>query len=85
MAYRPDSFGPKRDKMYPSEIAGQRPTLVTRIHCDETREDDAPDHSGLESEYSPSLTLRGDRSDDRCALFNEQLRGGHAGRNDGEE
>ena len=85
MAYRPTNFGPVRDKTYPSEIAAQRPALATRIQCEETREDDAPDHGMLEAEYSPSRTIRGDRSDDRCAKFNEQLRGGHAGRNDGEE
>lgn len=85
MAYRPESFGPVRDKTYVSEIAAQRPALATRIQCSETREDDAPDHGMLESEYSPSQTIRGDRSQDRVAMFNDALRAGHGWRNQGEE
>lgn len=85
MAYRPGTtFGVVRDKAYPSEIAGQRPALATRIECEETREYESPDHSEFDSESSPQNTIRGDRTDDRVAEFNRQLRGGHAGRNDGE-
>lgn len=85
MAYRPTTWGSVRDKTYPSQIAGQRPALATRFQCEETREDEMEDHSPLEGEYSPQLTIRGDKNDDRVAEFNRQLREGHAGRNEGEE
>jgi hypothetical protein len=68
--YRPGSGARYvRDKLYPSEIAQQRPALATRIHCHDHYEDS-----------DPALTIRGDhepggqRPHDR---FNEQLRGGH--------
>lgn len=74
MAYEPNPFGPVRDKTYPSEVAAQRPALATRIHCVEPFE-----------ERDPNNTLMGNESTDRVALFNRQLREGHAGRNSGEE
>jgi hypothetical protein len=48
--YNPDPRwgGRKRDVTWPSEIAGARPALVTRIHCDEPYE-----------EMDPRNTLRG--------------------------
>lgn len=48
------------DRTYPSGVAGARPLLTPRIHCE-------PD---VESEQ------RGSQSDDRVALFNRQLREG---------
>jgi hypothetical protein len=49
------------DRTYPSGVAGARPVLTTRIHCE-------PD------EIEPEA--RGSASDDRVARFNEQLREG---------
>jgi hypothetical protein len=69
MAYKPNPHGPVRDKTYPSQIAAERPALVTRIHCEESPE--------------PEETLRGGEkemhTDERVALFNRQLRGGAHG------
>jgi hypothetical protein len=77
MAYRPDSTGPVRDKIYPGEIAAQRPMMAPRLHCEQRGSAmETSDHSEYENEYSPSLSIRGDRSDDRCAIFNEHLREG---------
>ena len=46
--YNPDPrWGRKRDQAWASEIAGERPALVTRIQCEEGREID------------PRNTLRG--------------------------
>jgi hypothetical protein len=74
MAYRPDSAGVGlvRDKAYPSEIAAQRPMCAPRIHCSEVPDIEA--------------SLRGgDHTESACDKFNRELRGGHAGRNDGDE
>jgi hypothetical protein len=83
MAYRPRQFGLIRDETNVAEIAGHRPALVTRIHNDVPFE-----------ERDPNLSLRGqpdalleDESYHRgeaVKKFNRELRGGHAGRNDGE-
>ena len=86
MAYRPDSWGAVRDKAYPSEIAAQRPMMAPRIHCPtESSLEEPPDHGEYETDDSSSKSLRGDRNDSPCEKFNRELRGGHAGRNDGDE
>lgn len=85
MAYKPREYGLVRDKAYPSEIAAQRPALATRIQCQETEEFHPSDHPDYENESSPSRSIRGDRNDDRCAMFNRALRAGHGFRNDGDE
>lgn len=59
------------DRTYPSGVAGARPKLTPRIHC------------GVDSDSNDILS--GSDADDRVALFNRQLREGHAGRNHGEE
>lgn len=65
MAYDPNpNRGPIRDKTYPSEVAADRPALVTRIHCVEEAD-----------VMSPDETLRGD-GEDRVARLNRQLREG---------
>jgi hypothetical protein len=51
------------DRTYPSGVAGARPKLTTRIHC----EPDEP----IETVES------GSQSDDRVAEFNRRLRAGH--------
>ena len=76
MAFKPNpNSGPARDKLYPSQIAAERPMCVSRIHCY-----DAPDIDD---------TLRGGEqpmhNESACEKFNRELRGGHAGRNDGDE
>jgi hypothetical protein len=84
--YKPEQHGLIRDKIYPSEIAAQRPAFVTRIHCSvpydeerETREDTVRGDQGYR-EY-PIRTPQapgphnGDITEDRVALFNRQLRG----------
>lgn len=72
MAYKPKESGLIRDKAYASEIASTRPLLATRIHCEE---------SSLELD-NESIRGGGESMSER---FNRQLRGGHAGRNDGDE
>ena len=68
MAYKPKAYGNIRDKIYPSQIAAERPALVTRIHCEEPEE--------------PNNTLRGGEHEmhgsERVERFNRQLRGGHS-------
>jgi len=49
------------DRTYPSGVAGARPYLTTRIHC----------------ENDPEPTQGGSESDDRVAEFNRRLRAGH--------
>lgn len=66
MAYKPNITGPVRDKIYPSQVAAQRPIMAPRLHCSQDNAE----------EYSPELSIRGDSSDDRVARFNEQLRSG---------
>lgn len=63
MAYKPLESGNIRDKTYPSQIAAERPALVTRIQCEESGE--------------PSESIRGREGDDRVAEFNRRLRAGH--------
>lgn len=67
--YSPDGWGRKRDKAWPSEIAAQRPALVTRIQCNDPYEI-----------RDSANTIRGERepgSQSSHDLFNERLRGGH--------
>ena len=73
MAYEPRTSRIIRDKLYPSEIAAERPMLATRIHCEKH-----DDNSGEES-------IRGSLRENVVERFNRELRGGHAGRNDGDE
>jgi hypothetical protein len=72
MAYKLRQHGQIRDVCYPSVIAAERPALVTRLTWEDDRDPD-------------ELASMGSEAEDRVARFNRQLRGGHAGRNDGEE
>lgn len=75
MAYKPVPSGTVRDRTYPSQIAAERPMCAPRIHCYVDPE--------------PEETLRGGEqpmhTESACEKFNRELRGGHAGRNDGDE
>lgn len=66
MAYKPNPNGPFVDRTYPSQIAAERPALVTRIHCFETPE---PDETLLGGEQEMHTSERVD-------LFNRHLRTG---------
>lgn len=46
MAYKPNPKGPISDKTYASQIADERPMLTTRIHCEESQEEDDTTHEG---------------------------------------
>jgi hypothetical protein len=72
MAYKLRQRGRIRDVCYPSTIAAERPLLVTRLTWEDERDPD-------------DLASQGSEGEDRLVRFNRQLRGGHAGRNDGEE
>jgi len=72
MAYKIKQQGVIRDECYVGEIAGSRPALVTRMHWEDNAQADGQDANQ-------------GRGGDRVALFNRQLREGHAGRNHGEE
>ena len=71
----PAGYGRLRDQAWPSQIAAQRPALVTRIQCDEPAE-----------EVDANRTIRGSsvnyegevEGEGRLAIFNRQLRRGHA-------
>lgn len=65
----------QRDRMYPSQVAAERPLGEGRIHCEV--EDNSAD--GLRGGAAPM------HNSERVDRFNEQLRSGHAGRNAGEE
>lgn len=83
MAYRPNPFGPVRDQAYPSEIAGQRPMMAPRIHCEERMNTDASmrgEHREEESYEPPKPEV-----ESMSERFNRQLREGHGGRNSGDE
>jgi hypothetical protein len=70
MSYKSDpSGGRTRDGASASEIASLRPIGATRTHC---RYEDEGERDGT---HTP---------EDAVARFNRELRGGHAGRNDGE-
>jgi len=72
MAYKLRQYGKIRDRCYPSVIAAERPKLVTRMTWEDERD-------------ANELASSGSEDEDRVARFNRQLRGGHAGRNDGDE
>lgn len=65
----------QRDKMYPSQVASERPLGATRIDC-EVEDNAAEGNRGGEHAMHNS---------ERVDTFNRQLREGHAGRNAGEE
>jgi len=68
MAYKPNpNSGPSRDKTYPSQIAAERPALVTRIRCYETPDIDATLRGGEQPMHTESA----------CEKFNRYLRAGH--------
>ena len=73
MAYKMKQRGLLRGVCYPSQIAADRPLLVTRMTWEENEE------------ASGEAFNRGDAGEDRVARFNRQLREGHAGHNSGEE
>lgn len=75
MAYKPLPSGPVRDRTYPSQIAAERPMMAPRIHCYETPEPDETLRGGEQPMHGESAVEK----------FNRELRGGHAGRNDGDE
>ena len=52
------------DRTYPSGVAGARPVLTTRIHCEP---DEAPERHDVEA---------GSAQSDRVRQFNEELRSG---------
>jgi hypothetical protein len=82
MAYRPRPFGLVRDETNVAEIAGHRPALATRIH------DKPPYQEGEPTLRGQPEALLEDESyhhGEACARFNRELRGGHAGRNSGDE
>lgn len=92
--YKPKQDGLIRDKTYPSEIAAQRPALVTRIHCEiswrderEMREGTIRGDQGLElnAPYEESGPRQGDITESRCDEFNHALRSGHGFRNENDE
>lgn len=65
------SEGNQHDQSYPSQIAAERPALVTRVYCE------------YDYEYAdPENTVRGGtqpiHNTERVDEFNRQLRGGHA-------
>ena len=68
MAYKPNPHGNIRDKIYPSQIAAERPALATRIHC---QADPEPEETLRGGEQEMHVSTRVDR-------FNRQLRGGHS-------
>ena len=72
MAFRPDSSRVS-DKIYPSEIAAQRPMLAARVDCEAGDDGEMPDHSEFETEFSASRTIRGDRSENQVERMNEAL------------
>jgi hypothetical protein len=92
MAYKPNPYGNVRDKAYPSEIAAQRPLLAPRIHCAEDpsemdsdkltgRHPKSEEMAAMEREDRIRMderepSIRGTRTDNRCAEFNRQLREG---------
>lgn len=69
--YKTNPRGLIRDECYPSVIAADRPKLAPRLVWESENE-------------AHGSTSAGD-GENRCELFNRQLRGGHAGRNDGDE
>lgn len=92
--YKPRQNGLIRDKIYPSEIAAQRPAFVTRIHCEigyqEEREAERGTIRGDQGfdPYPPHEEdgpRAGDITESRCAEFNRALRSGHGFRNEGDE
>lgn len=69
MAYEKNLGRPGlRDGAPASEVAAQRPIGATRTHC--------------VYDESPNDGTHGEEN--ACERFNRELRGGHAGRNDGE-
>lgn len=96
MAYKVRPSGMQRDEVKPSEIAAQRPLCATRFQCevdytDEREMSQATIRGDRGLDLYPTMApaspgpRHGDLTEDRIALFNRQLRGGHAGRNDGDE
>lgn len=89
-------FRPLRDEAHASEIAGHRPMMAPRIVSEVSFESDLP-HSQMDNlrEDDPLHSLRGQpdelyedesyHEEMNVDKFNRELRGGHAGRNDGDE
>ena len=82
--YNPNPSGVVRDQTNAAEIAGHRPILATRIVSEADFEERDPLHSlrGQPDELYEDESYHHGMNVDK---FNEQLRGGHAGRNDSEE
>jgi hypothetical protein len=72
MAYKVNPTGPVRDKIYPSQIAAERPMCAPRIHCQETPDLDATLRGGEQPMHTESQYER----------FHHELRSGHAFRNE---
>jgi hypothetical protein len=58
--------GPARDKLYPSQIAAERPMMTTRIHCYETPDIEDVLRGGEQPMHTESA----------CDKFNRELRSG---------
>jgi hypothetical protein len=80
MAFDPNpNRGPVRDKTYPSEVAGARPTLATRIHCAEDYDEMDPRNTlrGVEPRERPvPYEPPEPETEDQVARFNRRLREG---------
>jgi hypothetical protein len=67
MAYKPEpASGPVRDKVYPSQIAAERPMMATRIHCAEQPQIEDTLRGGEQPMHTESA----------CDKFNRELRSG---------
>ena len=76
MALNPNpNAGSVRDKLYASQVAAERPMMMPRIHCAEPPDIEDTLRGGEQPMHGDSMAEK----------FNRELRGGHAGRNDGDE
>lgn len=73
MAYNPNPSGPVRDKIYPSQIAAERPACAPRIHCEATLNLNDSLRGGPQPMHTESQHER----------FLHELRAGHGFRNEG--
>jgi len=87
-SYKPKQSGLIRDYAWASQIAAQRPLLAPRIQCElDYREERELCEASIRGDQGykefppsepPSGPRDGDIMEDRVALFNRQLRGGHS-------